>query len=231
MNKDELDITNWERILIGEVPLEFMLESFFRTIIIFLFLIFILRMLGKRMNAQLTLTEMAIMLTLGAIVSPAMQIPDRGLLPAFVSLTVLLFLQQGLGMLSFRHRKVEVVTQGDVSLMVRNGVLVLEEMGKSRVSREQLFGVLRTHKIRHLGEIKRVYLESGGFFSVFKRAEPKPGLSIIPGRDHQLPQPVDKELENLVCKKCGNLVAYDENYINKPCNLCQYQEWTNPTLS
>ncbi|MCC9167259.1 DUF421 domain-containing protein [Pontibacter harenae] len=228
MNKDELDITNWKRILIGEVPPEFMLETFFRTIIIYLFLIFILRMLGKRMNAQLTLTEMAVMLTLGAVVAPAMQIPNRGLLPAILILVCILALQRGLGQLSFKHRKVEVVTQGDVSLMVKDGILVLAEMSKSRVSRAQLFGALRTHKIRHLGEVKRVYLESGGFFSVFRMPEPKPGLSIVPERDYQLPQPVDKELVHLVCKKCGKLVPYNENHANQTCDNCEHQEWTYP---
>ncbi|GAB3817376.1 hypothetical protein [Pontibacter rugosus] len=102
MNKDGLELWNWRRIIIGEVPVEFMLETLFRTIIVYLFLIFILRMLGKRMNAQLTLTEMAVMITLGAIVSPAMQLPDRGILPAIVILSCILFLQRGLGQLSFK---------------------------------------------------------------------------------------------------------------------------------
>lgn len=228
MENQELDITNWRRIILGEVPPVFMVETFFRTLIIYACLIAVLRMLGKRMNAQLTVNEMAVMLTLGAIVAPAMQIPDRGLLPAILILGFLLFLQQMLGLLSFKYRNVEVGTQGDVSLMVKSGVLQLDEMAKSRVSQSQLFGVLRTHKIKHLGEVKRVYLESGGFFSVFKMTEPKPGLSVIPERDHQLPQPVDKELVNMVCKACGTLVPYDENYINKTCENCQHKDWTHP---
>lgn len=228
MNKEELNIWNWERILIGEVPPEFMLEILIRTIVIYVFLIFILRMLGKRMNAQLTLTEMAVMITLGAIVSPAMQLPDRGIIPAMIILCCILLFQRGLGQLSFKNKKIEYLTQGDLSMMVKDGVLQLDEMGKAYVSREQLFGALRTHKIRHLGQVKRAYLESAGIFSVFKYSEPKPGLTIIPEKDHQLPQPIDQEQVHLVCQNCGCLVEYDERQSSRSCDVCQHQNWTHP---
>jgi hypothetical protein len=44
------------------------------------FLLYILRWLGKRMSGQLTIMELSVMLTLGAIVSASMQIPDHGIL-------------------------------------------------------------------------------------------------------------------------------------------------------
>ena len=80
MKKEEIHRGDWHRILIGTAPTEFLLEVLIRTIIIYLFLLVTLRLMGKRMGGQLTISELAVMLTLGAIVSVAMQIPEKGLL-------------------------------------------------------------------------------------------------------------------------------------------------------
>src|SRR4051812_29897971 len=80
MESWEIKVGDWKRILFGDISAIFMLEVFLRTVIIYIILLVIVRWLGKRMGGQLTQTEMAIMLTLGAIVSAPMQMPDRGIL-------------------------------------------------------------------------------------------------------------------------------------------------------
>ena len=50
MNKEEIKLSDWQRILIGDAPVEFLLEVFIRTALIYLALLIIMRFLGKRMN-------------------------------------------------------------------------------------------------------------------------------------------------------------------------------------
>ena len=95
MKKEEIKPWDWQRIFLGEAPAEFLLEVLIRTIVIYLVLLVVLRLLGKRMDGQLTLTEMAVMITLGAIVSVPMQIPDRGILMGVVALVCALIFQRG----------------------------------------------------------------------------------------------------------------------------------------
>lgn len=95
MKKEEIQLTDWERILIGDNPWGFMLEVLGRTLIIYVCLIIVMRLLGKRMNAQLTITDLAVMLTLGAIASVPMQAFDKGILPGIVLLVSILLLHQG----------------------------------------------------------------------------------------------------------------------------------------
>lgn len=57
-----------KRILFGVAPPEFMLEVFIHTLIIYIALLFIVRALGKRMSGQLTIMEMAVMLTIGVYI-------------------------------------------------------------------------------------------------------------------------------------------------------------------
>ena len=79
MKKEDIQPWDWQRILFGQAPPEFLIEVFLRTTLIYLALLVVTRALGKRMGGQLSISELAVMVTLGAIVSPAMQIPQLGL--------------------------------------------------------------------------------------------------------------------------------------------------------
>ena len=225
MKKEEIFLSDWQRILIGNAPLEFMLEVFLRTVVIYLALLIVLRLLGKRMNAQLTITEVAVMLTLGAIVAVPMQVPERGLLQGIVILICALVFQRDLNLLAVKFRKVELVTQGDVALIICDGALQLNEMVKSQISKEQLFGALRSQHIRHLGQVKRAYFEACGLVSVFQYPEPRPGLSVLPEKDKELHEAEVHDDKFCACLQCGNIVPKEEaNRTN--CPRCGCDTWT-----
>ena len=151
MKKEEIHWLDWHRILVGTAPEQFLLEVLIRTIIIYLFLLVILRLLGKRMGGQLTISELAVMLTLGAIISIPMQVPDKGLLQGFLVLLCALFFQRGINYLGVKSRKIERILQGEERLLVKNGTLFTDEVKSMKMSREQMFAVLRGEKIYNLG--------------------------------------------------------------------------------
>lgn len=225
MKKEDIHLSDWKRILLGDTPVIFMLEVFLRTLFIYLVLLVILRLLGKRMNGQLSITEFAVMVTLGGIVSPIMQLSDRGILIGIISLLCVLIFLRGINWLAFKYRKAEVVTQGDVSLLVKDGVLQLKDLEEGHISKEQIFATLRSYNIQHLGEIRRVYLEASGLFSIFKRKEPQPGMSVLPDQDDELRQTMPHQEGLVACCRCGN-VAREEDSRQQPCNVCENQEWT-----
>lgn len=144
MDKEDIQLSDWERILIGNNPWGFMLEVFVRTLIIYLCLMIVMRLLGKRMNAQLTIMDLAVMLTLGAIASMPMQSFDRGILPGIVLLICILIFHQVATRLIYKKRPVEVITQGKVTLVVKEGVIDPTQLKRMRISKEQIFSILRS---------------------------------------------------------------------------------------
>ena len=69
MKKEEIYFGDWKRLLLGNAPLKFLAEALIRTIIMYAILLLVLRVLGKRINVRLTITELAVIFTLGTIVS------------------------------------------------------------------------------------------------------------------------------------------------------------------
>src|SRR4051812_31139606 len=84
------------RMLFGEAPPWFLIEVFLRGLLLYLYMLFIMRLLGKRMAGKLSVTEMVLMITLGGSVAVAMQVPEGGVLVGFVVLTCALLFERGL---------------------------------------------------------------------------------------------------------------------------------------
>lgn len=230
MKKQDIIPGDWYRILFGETPVVFLLEIFLRTIIMYVVLIIIVRMMGKRMGGQLTISELAVMITLGAIVSPGMQMPQTGLLLCMVILVCALLFQRGLNLLEYKSERFERVTQGSLSILVKNGVMQLDEMRLTKVSRQQLFAALRSQQVYNLGDVARVYLESCGLFSIYQRPEHQPGLPLFPPDDASIVGFGQQTLNGtVVCANCGLVPEATRQVSN--CPECGADQWGTAALS
>jgi uncharacterized membrane protein YcaP (DUF421 family) len=223
MKKEDIHLGDLSRILFGEAPPVFLLEVFVRTLIVYVFLLYILRWLGKRMSGQLTIMELSVMLTLGAIVSASMQIPDHGILAGFLLLLCALGFQRGISYLGVRSSKFEKLTQGKAGILIRDGILQVGQMKEFRISRQQIFAQLRNQKIYQLGMVDRMYLEASGMYSVFKAKESRPGLAVLPPDDKEIGRILKMVPGICACRSCGFVQKADDL---PACNECGCQEWT-----
>jgi uncharacterized membrane protein YcaP (DUF421 family) len=219
MKKEDIQWADWHRILIGSAPTEFLIEVFFRSVFLFVFLLIVLRLMGKRMGGMLTISELAVMLTLGAIICVPMQIPDRGILQGFFVLTCALAFQRWFPLLGIFFKKGEQVIEGKEVTLLKDGVIEVKELKAANISKQQLYAVLRSQGLYNLGAVERIYLEAAGFFSVFRFKEPKLGLPIFPGNDSLL-----KQHESvLACCDCGKITTTPTP---TSCSNCSGNTWT-----
>ena len=219
MKKEDIHWADWHRILIGDAPTEFLLEVLLRTLLIYFVLIMCLRLMGKRMGGQLTISELAVMLTLGAIICVTMQLPDKGLLTGIVVLLSALWFQRGITFLGVKNAKIEQVLQGKEVILVKDGIIQVDQLAKESISRQQLYAVLRSQQIFNLGEVERVYLEACGLFSVYKFESPRNGLPIFPPIDTTIQSNQAHSTTVKICKVCGQETAMTTT----TCTNCKHK--------
>ena len=230
MNKYDIRLGDIHRILIGEAPLEFLAEVFIRTVFIYIVLLIIVRLMGKRMSGQLTTAEMSVMVTMGAIVAPAMQIPNLGVIQGAMILFLAFIFQRGLNFLEFKNYKLEKLSHGEVVMLVKDGIMLLDELDQAKLSRQQLYAALRSEGVFNLGQIERVYLEAFGEFSIYKSEISKPGLLIFPPSDKTIISLAKEDKNGLyACGSCGYVGSHEE-YM-KECPNCNSTSWLTATIS
>jgi uncharacterized membrane protein YcaP (DUF421 family) len=223
MKKEEIFLSDVYRILFGNAPIEFLLEVLIRTIIIYLVLIVVLRIMGKRMSGQLTISELAVMVTLGAIVSAPMQIPERGILQGVAVLIFALFFQRGLNYIAVKNKRAEKLIQGEEDILVKDAVMQLKALAANKISKQQLFASLRNEGIYNLGEVDRVYIEAAGLFSIFHAKKAKPGLSLFPDPDHEIhTMQYSVQPELMVCCNCGT--THKSCAARFSCEICGHKK-------
>jgi len=195
------------RILNGNTPPVFYIEIIIRAVFVYVLIIAGLRFMGKRMASRLSRNEVAAMASLAAATGMPIQTPDKGLLPALVMALVVILAQRIIATISTRRQTFERLTQGAIGTLVLDSCLQVDEMQKSRISRARLFSQLRGSSIRHLGEVKRLYLEAGGSFTLIRNNEHKPGPSVLPDWDQEFTDEQKRAPEVIVCSHCGCHVA------------------------
>jgi len=228
MKKEEIHLWDIKRILLGQAPPEFLLEVLIRSLIMYISVVIIMRLLGKRMNGQLTIIEMSVMIMMGAILSVPMQIPDRGILQGLVLLITVLLLLRGLNLLAFKNTRVEKLLHGEAALLVKDGVLQLPELSRTKITKQQLYGVLRGKCIFQLGKVKRLYIEPYGLFSIYENETPKPGLPVLPPDDKELFRSLEQQAGQCVCENCGSVQS--QNAPAEYCHNCGSTNWTTAVL-
>lgn len=223
MNKDDIKLSDIQRILFGEAPIEFLVETFVRTFLIYAFLLLIIKWLGKRMSGQLSINEMAVMLVLGAIVSVPMQVPGSGLVQGVLLLVCTLSFQRGMSWMGFHSKRFEEATMGKTIMLVRDGRFELEVMEENHITRQLIFSELRSNGVSTLGQVERLYLEASGIFSLYKLSNPVPGLSVYPPIDGGLFNEQKKVDHLIACKNCGHVQHQSEIGV---CGNCGKNEWS-----
>ena len=110
--------------------------------------------------------------------------------------------------------------------MFENNSINVKALHKEGLNTEELFSELRQASVSHLGQIRKIYLEFSGEFSIyyFKDDEVKYGLPIYP----EILRDKHKEIHEpgiYSCIKCGITKQMDATNDCPECEECKKTSW------
>ena len=144
-----------------------MLLSYIRTIILYLILIAVIRIMGKRQIGQMEPSEFVVTMLVANLASIPMQdggIPlYSGLVPILTVLGVELVLS-ALSMFSIRLRR---LLCGKPVILIENGRIIQSALRSTRITLDELTGHLREKDVLDLRSVQYAILETNGNLSVF----------------------------------------------------------------
>jgi uncharacterized membrane protein YcaP (DUF421 family) len=142
------------------------LEKLLRPVIVYLFLIFFLRLFGKRELAQLNPFDLVVLLSLSNTVQNAMIGDDNSVTGGIIGAFSLLAINYVLTLVLYRLPKVDKLVEGDATVLIRNGLLDRKAMKKEALSELELKSVLHKQGLNEFSEVAKCVLEPNGTFYV-----------------------------------------------------------------
>jgi uncharacterized membrane protein YcaP (DUF421 family) len=145
------------------------LEIVLRVVLIYCFLILLLRLTGKKEMGQLEPMDLLIMLLISEIVSPALTGGDQSLGTAAIASCTLFGLTAIITRITFRSRKAEELIQGRAMVLINNGKIHEDVLRSERITAEQLKTALHKEGLQAVAEVKKAYIEPSGEITFIKK--------------------------------------------------------------
>ncbi len=150
-----------------------MLNLVFRTIVLGLLVLTVLRLVGKRSIANMAPFDFAIIIIMGSVAAIPIE-EQTGLIHGIVPIIVLAIMQWALEAGSARSRRVERIVQGTSTILIQDGRILHQNLKKENVSIADLWLELRESGIDNIGDVQQLTLEPDGKVSVIKTKAASP---------------------------------------------------------
>ena len=152
-----------------------LLEIIFRTALIYMVVLLGVRLSGKREVGQMTPFDLTLLLLISNSVQNAMTGPDTSLIGGVAAALVLLLMNYLVEELSGTNRRFRKLVEGQPTLLVHKGSIIMPHMAKEHVSMDELERALREHGISSYHDVALAVLEVDGSISCLKYDELSPG--------------------------------------------------------
>ena len=148
-----------------------MLTIFIRTVLIYVLLTIIMRVMGKRQLGELDVSELVITILLSEIASLPITNPERSLTDAIIPIVTLAALEILTSALILASPKLKNLLSSKPSVLIAHGIVDKKAMRKVRISIEDLVSQIRQNGIFELDEVDYAILEENGKMSIIPKSK------------------------------------------------------------
>jgi uncharacterized membrane protein YcaP (DUF421 family) len=158
----------WKDIFVVATPVA---EKILRPAVVYLAMVVLLRIFGKRELAQLNPFDLVVLLSLSNTVQNAIIGNDNSLTGGLIGAVALLVMNYLVVRFLFRHRRLDELIEGTPTVLIDQGEVVTKNLAKELLSRSELSTVLHRQGFSGLEEVEQCVLEPSGTFAI-KRKDP-----------------------------------------------------------
>lgn len=151
-----------------------MLVGLIRSFILYLILIIVIRLMGKRQLGQMEASEFVVTMLVADLAAVPMQDLGIPLLSGLIPILTVLFMELILSTLSYHSITVRTLFCGRPVILMENGKIIQENLKKTRINPDELTELLREQNILDLSTVKYAILEANGQLSALLQAEYQP---------------------------------------------------------
>jgi uncharacterized membrane protein YcaP (DUF421 family) len=163
-------------------------EKMFRPVIVYFFLVIVLRIFGKRELTNINPFDFVVLLTLSNTVQNAIIGDDNTVTGGLIGALTLLATNYLVVRFIFKHRRLDQLVEGSPTTLIEHGCICKDALAKELLTEVELLSVAHRQGFGDLQEIEKCVLEPGGTFFVQGK---------VPGTEETRHQQLLQRLEDL----------------------------------
>lgn len=162
-------------------------EMLLRSTLSFFAILLLARIIGKKQLSQLTFFHYVTGITFGSIAAEISAQVETPFLDGLVALIWWTLLTMFVSFLSLKSKKARILFDDKPMILIQNGVIIANNLKKSRLHTDELTMLLREQSIFSLDEVLYAIFETNGELSVMKRPPARNATKIDVKVDVSLP--------------------------------------------
>jgi uncharacterized membrane protein YcaP (DUF421 family) len=179
----------WKDMFVITLPI---LEKILRPVIVYIFLVVMLRLSGKRELVQLNPFDLVVLLTLSNTVQNAIIGDDNSVSGGLLGATSLLAINYLVVRFLYNHKKLDQIVEGKADILMEGGKIRPEHLKRELITTAQLEAAARKQGFGSLSEVDQCILEPGGTLSFIGK---KPDVDVL--RHKELLDSIDRLKDEL----------------------------------
>lgn len=144
-------------------------EFIVRGVIIYVFLIVLLRLTGKRQIGQMAPFDLVLLLVLSNAVQNAMNGGDNSVIGGVISAVTLVGANWLVGWMTYKNKTLESLVEGRPEVLIHNGKLFQTALEHAKLTHHELMTALREGGCACVEDVHAAILENDGTISVIPR--------------------------------------------------------------
>lgn len=145
-----------------------------RSLISFIVLLLLTRLMGKRQVSQLTIFDYIVGITIGSIAAEMSFDQNVRIINGITSLLIWGLIPFILAIISLKSRTFQQLIDGKPTIIIKNGEILEKSMKKVFLSIDELMLLLREKNIFKISDVEIAILETDGQLSVLKKTSQQP---------------------------------------------------------
>ncbi len=148
-------------------------EFITRALLVYVFLIVILRISGKRQVGQLAPFDLVLLLVLSNAVQNSMNGGDNSVVGGMISVVTLIALNWTLGYATYKSKRIEGLIEGTPQVLIHNGEVNAAVMRREQITHHELEAALRMAGCAAITDVLFAVIENNGQISVRAKDHPQ----------------------------------------------------------
>jgi uncharacterized membrane protein YcaP (DUF421 family) len=140
-----------------------------RAVVLYLFMVFLMRVIGRRELSTLSAVDLVLLIVLGDLIQQGLTQDDYSVTGAIIALSTIAAMQVLVSYLSFRSRRVRKVLEGHPIVVIQDGKLLEQNLRRQRMTPDELAEEMRMQSIANFEDVQWGILESNGSVSFVKK--------------------------------------------------------------